>query len=293
MSGSLLDPEFLKKLEYLELIARRLVFGRQQAQRLSVLKGASIEFRDYREYTPGDDPRTVDWLVYARLGELVVKLFQQEQDLELWLLLDRSASMRFGDPDKFTYARKLAAALAYIGMSNMDSSCVMPFSAGLAAAPNRLRGRGRVFELLRTLDALDPQGRTDLPVVAREFVARVRRPGLVVLISDFYGLQGARLAIDQIRFHRHQLFIIQVAAPWEIDPDIRGDLRLIDAESGEHADVVVTDGLLRRYKAEFARLGEELRTACMKYGIGYAFARSDIPFNDFLRRVLERGGLVA
>src|SRR5262245_49151274 len=119
MAQALFDNDFLKKLEYLELIARRQVFGRLQAVRPSAKKGASIEFRDFREYTQGDDPRTVDWSVYARLGTLVIKLFRQEEELDLWILLDASASMRFGEPDKFDHARRVAAALAYIGMANM------------------------------------------------------------------------------------------------------------------------------------------------------------------------------
>src|SRR5690606_38805177 len=133
--------QLLKTLEYLELIARRLVFGRQQAQRISVRKGASVEFKDFREYSPGDDPRTVDWSIYARVGELVVKLFRQEQELDLWVLLDRSASMAFGEPSKFDLGRQLAAALAYSGMCNMDSASVTPFDEVLTVGRNRLRGR--------------------------------------------------------------------------------------------------------------------------------------------------------
>ena len=143
MSELLFDKDFLHKLEYLDLIARRLVFGRQQARRQSVKKGASIEFKDFREYTPGDDPRTVDWSVYARLGELVIKLFRQEEELDLWVLLDTSGSMDFGEPNKFVHARRLAAALAYIGMGNMDSASVTPFHAEIQGGRERLRGRGR------------------------------------------------------------------------------------------------------------------------------------------------------
>jgi len=292
MPDPLFDKDFLRKLEYLELIARRLVFGRQQALRASVKKGASIEFKDFREYTPGDDPRTVDWSVFARLDALVVKLFRQEEELDLWVLLDSSKSMRFGAPDKFDYARRLAAALAYIGMSNMDSAGVTPFADELRAGRERLRGRGRIFHLLDFLTNLPADGRTDLKTAARAFVSRVRRPGLIVLISDFYGLESAQRAIDQLRFFKHQIFVIQVAAPWELDPPIRGELRLVDSESADHSDLTVTDGLLRRYKQAFERLGDDLKRYSMSYSIGYALARTDIPFDDFLVRVLQRGGLV-
>lgn len=293
MASDLFDKDFLKKLEYLELIARRLVLSRREALRLSVRKGASIEFKDFREYSPGDDPRTVDWSVYGRLGELVVKLYRQEQELNLWLLLDCSGSMRFGEPDKFDYARRLAAALAYIGMADMDSASVLPYGEGLQPGRQRLRGRGQVFGLLDYLSDLPAGGRTDLSTAVREFVARVRRPGLVTVISDFYGLQECRKAIDVLRFHKHQVYIIQVACPWEFAPSIRGEFRLVDTESSEFADVVVSDAMLRRYTAAFTGFSEELRSYCMRYGIGCSLARTETPFDEFLTSVLKRGGLVA
>ncbi|MBI5862942.1 MAG: DUF58 domain-containing protein [Planctomycetes bacterium] len=293
MAEPLFDNEFLKKLEYLELIARRLVFGRQQAARQSIRKGASVEFKDFREYSPGDDPRTVDWSVYARLGTLVIKLFRQEQELDLWILLDGSGSMAFGEPAKFDHARRIAAALAYIGMADMDSASVMPFGDSLRPARQRLRGRGRIFELLEYLERLTAEGRTDLETTVKSFVARVRRPGLVVVLSDFYGLQSAQRAIDQLRFFKHELFVIQVASPWEFDPPIRGELRLIDVESTAHDDLTITDGMLRRYKQAFQRLGADLRSYGMKYSIGHALARTDEAFDDFIVALLQHGGLVA
>ena len=293
MAEELFDKEFLKKLEYLDLIARRLVFGRQQALRPSVKKGASIEFKDYREYTPGDDPRTVDWSIYARLNELVIKLFRQEEELDLWVLLDRSGSMDFGTPNKFDHARRLAAALAYIGMSNMDSAGVVPINAELGDGRTHLRGRGRIFELLDFLTAMTAGGRTDLATVAHTFVSRVRRPSLVVIVSDFYGLSQAQRAIDRLRFFRHELYIIQVASPWELDPPIRGELRLVDSESAAHQDLTITDGLLRRYKRAFEAFATDLRRYAMRHSIGYSLARTDTPFEEFLLQVLQRGGLVA
>ena len=286
------DKEFLKKLEYLELIARRLVFGRRQALRASVKKGASIEFREFREYTPGDDPRMVDWFVYARLGELVVKLFRQEEELDLWVLLDASGSMDFGEPNKFDYARRLAAALAYIGMANMDSASVVPYANELRPGRDRLRGRGGIFGLLEFLSALGAKGRTELAAAARSHVSRVRRPGLIVIISDFYGLERARPALDQLRFFKHQIFVIQVAAPWELDPPLRGEWRLIDSERGDLQDLTVTDSMLRRYREAFEGQAEELRRYAMQYSIGYARACTDTTFDQFMLQVLQRGGLV-
>ncbi len=293
MGGELFDKEFLKKLEYLNLVARRLVFGRQQAQRQSVRKGASIEFKDFREYSPGDDPRTVDWAAYARLGELFIKLFRQEQELDLWVLLDSSASMDFGEPNKFDHARRIAAALAYIGMCNMDSASVVPFTSGLSPGRTRLRGRSHIFGLLDFLTEHPAGGTTDLRTAARHHVSRVRRPGLVVIVSDFYGLEHAQAAIDQLRFFKHQIYVIQVTAPWEIDPPIRGELRLVDCESSEHDDLTVTDGMLRRYRHAFEGFSADLRRYSLAHSIGYAMARTDTAFDEFMLGILERGGLVA
>lgn len=291
MSDELFDKDFLKKLEYLDLVARRLVFGRQQALRTSVKKGASIEFKDFREYSPGDDPRTIDWSVYARLGELYVKLFRQEEELDLWILLDTSASMDFGEPNKFDHARRLAAALAYIGLANMDSASVVPFAQELGRGREKLRGRSRIFQLLDFLTQLPAQGETDFELATKKFVTRVRKPGLVVIISDFYGLRKAQSAIDQLRFYKHQLYVIQIASPWELDPPIRGEFRLVDTETSEHEDLTVTDSMLRRYKQAFTDFSAQLRSYSMKYSIGYSLADTETAFDDFVVKVLQRGGL--
>lgn len=291
MSDELFDKDFLKKLEYLDLVARRLVFGRQQAMRTSVKKGASIEFKDFREYSPGDDPRTIDWSVYARLGELYVKLFRQEEELDLWILLDTSASMDFGEPNKFDHARRLAAALAYIGLANMDSASVVPFAQELGRGREKLRGRSRIFQLLDFLTQLPAQGETDFELATRKFVTRIRKPGLVVIISDFYGLMKAQSAIDQLRFFKHQLYVIQIASPWELDPPIRGEFRLVDTETSEHEDLTVTDSMLRRYKQAFTDFSAQLRSYSMKYSIGYSLADTETAFDDFVVKVLQRGGL--
>ncbi|MEX2288055.1 MAG: DUF58 domain-containing protein [Planctomycetaceae bacterium] len=293
MTEPLFDRDFLKKLEYLNLIAKRLVFGRQQALRQSVKKGASIEFKDFRDYVHGDEPRTIDWAVYARLDQLVIKLYRQEQDLDLWVLLDASGSMDFGEPNKFDFARRVAAALAYIGMCNMDSAGVLPFSTELSDGRGGLRGKGRIFPLLEFLTNLHRQDQTDFARTARGFVARVRRPGLVVIISDFYGLQNAQRGIDQLRFFKHQIYIVQVASPWEVAPDIRGELRLVDSESAEHCDLVVSASLLRRYQKKFQEFRDDTRRYCMRYSLGYSLATTETPFDEFILAMLQRGGLVA
>lgn len=293
MSEELFGPDFLGRLEYLELIARRLVFGRRQALRQSARKGASIEFEDFRQYTPGDDLRIVDWPLYGRTDEMYVKIFRREEDLDLWILLDCSGSMKFGKPCKFDHARRIAAALAYIGMANMDSASVVPFADGLRPGRERQRSRGRIFGLLEYLTALEAGGVTDLETSVQAFLSRVRRPSLVVVISDFYGLEQSRAALDRLRFFKHQMHVIQLVSPWELDPPLRGDMRLVDVENQAHREITITDSMLRRYREAFQAMGEELRRYSMRYSIGYALAPSDQAFDAFIRDRLERGGLLA
>jgi len=291
--SSLFDADFLTKLETLNLIARQLVRGRRSALRPSIKKGASIEFKDFREYSPGDDPRTVDWLAYARLGELFVKLYRQEEELDLWVLLDRSASMDFGEPNKFAHARRIAAALAYIGMSNMDSASVVPFDEGLAQGLPRMRGKGQVLRLMDYLENLKTAPATDFEKTAQMFMSRVRRPGIVVIISDFYGLQRARAGLDRLRFMKHQMHIVQVVSPWERDPPLRGELKLIDAETGAQQNLTITDSMLKKYKAAYEGLSTDLKAYSMKYAIGFDQAKTEVPFDEFVRGVLQHGRLLA
>jgi uncharacterized protein (DUF58 family) len=304
---ALFDTDFLQKLECLNLIARRLVFSRRQALRASVKKGASIEFKDFREYSPGDDPRSVDWMAYARLGELFIKLFRQEDELDLYLLLDCSGSMAFGEPSKFDHARRIAAALAYIGLANMDSAGIIPFADDLGgslgpratsaaerrATLERLRGKAQIFRTLHFLENLQPGSTTDFPRSIQKFISRVRRPGMIIILSDFYGLERCRPALDRLRFLKHQIHIFQLVSPWERNPPIRGELRLVDVESRSHQDLTITDSMLRRYKDAFAQFSSDLRTYSMKHAIGYEQAHTDQPFDLFLRKLLERGRLLA
>jgi uncharacterized protein (DUF58 family) len=292
-ASTLFAPDFLQKLETLNLIASQLVRGRRAAMRPSIKKGASIEFKDFREYSPGDDPRTVDWMAYARLGELFIKLFRQEEELDLWVLLDRSASMDFGEPNKFAHARRIAAALAYIGMSNMDSASVVPFDDGLSQGLVRLRGKGPVLRVMDYLENLTTAPATDFEKTAQMFMSRVRRPGIVVIISDFYGLQRARAGLDRLRFMKHQMHVVQIVSPWERDPPLRGELKLVDAETGAQQNLTITDSMLKKYKAAYEGLSTDLRAYSMKYAIGFDQAHTDVAFDQFVRQVLQHGRLLA
>src|SRR5438132_6434295 len=176
---ALFDSDFLKKLEYLSLISKRVFRGSLMAQRRTMQLGTGIEFADHREYTPGDDFRYIDWNLFARLDELLLKRFQEEEDLHVYFLLDASRSMAFGDPPKFDFARQVAAALAYIALADLDRIAVVAFADDIVADFPLTRGKGRILALLKFLEDLRAQGTdTDLPRVVSGFAHRSHRHGL-------------------------------------------------------------------------------------------------------------------
>ncbi len=188
---ALFDSDFLKKLEYLSLVSRRVFRGQLLAQRRTMQLGGGIEFADHREYYPGDDFRYLDWNVFARHGELLLKRFQEEEDLHVYLLLDCSRSMAFGDPVKFDYARQVAAALGYIALADLDRVAVVAYAGDIVADLPLTRGKGRILSLLKFLEGLQTQGTaTDLARVVKNFVHRGQRRGLAIVLSDLFDPSG-------------------------------------------------------------------------------------------------------
>lgn len=295
------DAEFLRRLEVLNVVARRVMQGSLKAERRSARRGVSAEFIDHRPYVVGDDLRHLDWHLFGRLEELFLKLYREEENLHLTLLVDSSASMAHRPQgvsaglSKRTYALQVAAALAYLGLSNMDRVNLVPFSDQLGEARWRIKGRGQahsLFELLREVDR-QPGGETDFRSVAKAFVARERRRGVVVVLSDFYDREGYGPALKMLRQRKHEVFAIQVVDPSERDPAVRGDLRLVDAETGAARQVVVTDTLRARYREAFEALLRGVERFCVKSEFGYVEAGTEVPFDALVLTILRRGGLVA
>src|SRR3954471_10028453 len=198
----LFDSDFLKKLEYLSLVSKRVFRGSILAQRRTMQLGGGIEFADHREYTPGDDFRYLDWNLYARHDELMLKRFQEEEDLHVYFLLDCSRSMAFGQPAKFDLARQVTAALAYIALADLDRVAVVAYANDIVADFPLMRGKARILSLLKFLEELKPQGvSTDLSRVATGFVHRTQRRGLAIVVSDLYDPAGYERGLDLLR-HR-------------------------------------------------------------------------------------------
>lgn len=291
----LFDDNFLETLAYLNIIARKILSGQMKAERRSRQKGVSVEFADHRPYAPGDDFRFIDWSVYFRTDHLFLKLFEEEEDLHIYLLLDCSASMGFGDPDKFIYARRLAAAIGYLGLASMDRVHVIPFVNNVpatAAETLRIRGKGKVFQLLHFLERQAHGGVTDLQTALQRFSNSKRKRGMAILISDLYDKDGVVPGLNALRYQKFDPYVIHLVSPQEAAPELRGDLRLIDGETGRVRDVTVTEGLLKKYRVAFADHGSRVEKFCRSRAIGYARCVTSTPFQDTVVHMLRRGKLL-
>ncbi|HEX4836734.1 MAG TPA: DUF58 domain-containing protein [bacterium] len=288
----LLDPGFLQKLEMLSLVSRRRVRGDQRGERRSTLRGRGIEFADYRAYEPGDDYRYIDWNIASRLDRLFVKLFSEEEDLDVLLLLDASASMAAGTPSKLALAKSLAAAIGYIGLVNLDRIGVTAFTSGPGPRLGRLRGRARAFDLFRFLGGLHPSGQTDLARALRHVLAEARRRGLLVVMSDFLDPHTYEEALLLARHHRFQTFLIHILAEEELAPRLGGDLRLVDVETRRAVEVTADAEMLRAYADARDAFFRHIERFCFRHGIEYLRTVSSVAPETLVLHYLRQAGLL-
>jgi uncharacterized protein (DUF58 family) len=288
----LFDEAFLRRLEQLELASRRLTAGRMKGERRSTKRGQSVEFADYRNYTHGDDLRQLDWNVYARLEKLFIKLFVEEEDVTVHVLVDASASMNFGDPNKLDFARRAAAALAYLGLAHLDRVSVAFLGDGHASSLRPLRGKGRVFEVFRFLSEPRAERLTGLATAAREYAGRLRGSGPLLLISDLMD-PGYLDALRDLAGTRCQLSVLHVLAPEELDPDVPPDARLVDSETSQGIEVTGDDDLVDRYRTRLAEWQAEITAFVTRRGGSYVTVPSDLDLADLLFDVLRRRRITA
>jgi len=287
----LFPNDFLTRLEYLSIISKRVFRGSLLAQRRTKQMGSGIEFSDHREYAAGDDFRYLDWNVYARHGDLLLKRFQEEQDLHVYILLDCSRSMGYGDPPKFTLARHLTAALAYIALADLDRVAVLAFADGILKEFPLTRGKARILPLMKFLEGLEVAGEdTNLVRAAQGLLQRGRRTGLVVVISDLFDEHGFQNGLDQMRFRRFDGHVLQLYDPREADPMILGDVELVDVETNSLRKVTVTEKNVRVYKQLFAEHQSAVRDYCRGYGLGCTQTLSTVRFDDLILKMMREAG---
>ena len=287
--SDLLGPAFLRELEALR---RRLdVRARSGAagERASSRRGSSAEFADHRAYSPGDDPRRIDWAVYARTGEPFLKLYRAEEDAIVRLLVDGSASMRFGDPQKIDVARRVAAAVGYLALARLERAQVIAFAEGRTRAHPSLRGRSALPALLATLGAAEAGGKGDLAQAIDDVLRRSARPGLLVILSDFFDGGAVLSALSRARAAGHDVALVHVVAVEEESPTLEGDLALVDAETGAEVEVTVDANALEAYVRRYLGLCEELAAHAKKHGATYVRVRNDDALEAAVRRLVARG----
>lgn len=298
----LFDEAFQRKLEYLAIVARRVYAGRMRAERRSKKTGAGIEFADHREYVPGDDFRYLDWNVYQRTGRLLVRLFEEEEDLAVYVLLDASASMGMtptdaSTPSKLRFGKQLAAGLGYVALAGLDRVSVLALrqSDEGRRVEDRLaptRGKNRVFRIFEMLRGVRAEGRTNLVSSLRAFAAQNKRRGVAILISDLYDPSGFEDAINQLRFAKFETYVLHVIDPNEAHPPLHGDVRIVDRETGESRDVTVTPKLLTKLAAAHEAYRHRIETFCGEKQVAYHALTTDTPFDEAILQVLRGGGLV-
>jgi uncharacterized protein (DUF58 family) len=282
--NDLLSPDFLRELEALR---RRLVVraaSGSSGERRSRRRGSSAEFEDHRPYSPGDDPRRIDWAAFARTGEPVVKLFRAEEDAVVRLLVDASASMKFGEPTKFEAARRFAAALGYMALAGAERAQLFGLREGRLEARPSSRGRGGMGRLLRELGALEAAGTGGLASAIDQTLRHAPRPGLLVVVSDFFDPGPVTASLARARAAGHALGLVQVAAAEEISPSLEGDLLLVDAETDHAVELSADADALNAYLRRFEGLSASLDAFARRHGATYVRMRSDEATLEPLRR---------
>ena len=291
----LLEPDFLRRLEQWSLAVRRSYSGQFGGERRSTRHGHSVEFADFRHYVPGDDVRFVDWNLYARLERLFLKLFLHEQELNVHVLLDLSESMTFGTPPKQLLARKLAAAMGFLALAHQDGISVTvgtPEGAERARRFPLCRGRSSINRLMRFLQDAPAGGALSINDFVRQNLIRIRGPGMIILITDFFDPAGFESPLSAIISGRHEAIVLHILDQEEWEPKLRGDLRLVDSEDDSAAEVSITSAVLKRYRRRVEDWTRDIGLFCRRRGLTYLRVLGDVTPEDVILKTLRRmGGL--
>lgn len=293
----LFDEKTRRKLEQLMLTAARVRAGAIKGERRSIKRGTSIEFADYRNYTPGDDLRRLDWNIYARLDRPLTKLYEDEEDLAVHLILDTSASMDWGgeaDPEqhKFDYARRLIAGLGYVSLTTSDRLVIAALSGSRIEQFGPARGRSYGVRLLNFINDLKPRGMVDLNTTLQDYALRTTRPGLVLLVSDMFSPSGYVEGVKMLLSKGNEVGIIHVLSPDEIEPPLAGDLRLVDVETGAAQEVTIDGGMRQLYVERVQAWREGIRAECVRRGIHYMPIETSYAWEKVILYDLRRLGVV-
>jgi uncharacterized protein (DUF58 family) len=270
----LLAPDFMARLDSLDVLSRKILQGKLQGERRSKRRGQSVEFADHRPYVVGDDLRFVDWNIYGRLEQLFLKLFLEEQDLTIHLAIDVSASLGLGEPAKELFVKKLTAALGYVSLVNNNRVTISSFSEGLKGQLANMRGRNYLSAMAEFLLSADCEGPSHFDSTCRQLAAGRIGSGIMIVLSDFLLKEGFDSGLRRLIGRQYDLYVIQVLSPQELSPELSGDLKLVDIEDADAAEITMSGALLKYYKRNLAAYCNELKEFCSRRGAVYVLANS-------------------
>lgn len=294
METALLNADLLRRLEQLQLAARRWSKSSLRGERRSRTRGHSIEFADYRSYVAGDDFRRLDWSLYGRLDRLFLRLYEEERELPVTVFLDASESMAFGEPSKFLFARQVAAAVCYVALCRLDRAAVRVFperqeNRRLKLPLRSARGRQSSLRLLENLSALSAGGLSDFNEDLKRGALESVPGGAAVVLSDFLCHTGYEAGIKALMSRGCQVTAVQVLSPEEIHPSLFGDLKFVDAETGAAQEVTFGKYRLIRYQASANAYIGRLAGFCRRRGVGFWSVSSASSLEDLLLKQLREG----
>ncbi len=291
-SEPLIESSLLKKLDRLAILTRRAMLGDIQGERRSPRRGSSVEFADFRPYTVGDDIRQIDWNLYARMERIFLKLFVAEEELNVHLIVDTSASMDWGTPNKLRYAKQIAAAFGYIALANLDRVSVTAFAADAGAAQMPIvRGKRGAVPLFSFLQQLPAGQGGDLAKSCHRYIQTARTPGPLLLCSDLLDA-GWKDALSALSSRRFEITVMHILAPQELEPELDGDFRLTDVEGGPAVEISADLDLLRRYRENLANWRAEIESFCNGRGLNYLPVDTVVPIEEFVLGRMRRRGVL-
>lgn len=288
----LLDPKFLKQITRLHIRSENVFRGKFKGERRSLNRGASVEFADYRTYELGDDLRYIDWNVYARLDRLFLKLFNAEEDLPVFILIDNSTSMDFGHPTKLECAKRIAAALSYISLISFDRVSVYTFSDQLKPIVSLMYGKAQFPKVSQAIEGIAGSGETHLTACLQRFVTETKGAGVGIIISDFWDIDGYETGVKQLLARNLDLTLIHLLSDEEMHPQLSGELQLADAETGQSKEITVNEGAIAGYSERLNAFCENLRRHCLNRGVTYIRMNHQTPIEQFVLRDLRRSGFI-
>ena len=282
----LFDGDFLRQLERLAILSRQAISGRMQGERRSTKRGQSVEFADFRPYTLGDDFRRIDWNAYARLERFFIKLFIEEEDTLVHLLLDSSASMNWGTPNKHDYSIRAAGALGYIALASLDRVTAISLNAESGKNNHEQyfsphRGKNQAHALFTFLQNLQPKGTGNLHKQVKRYRARKPDPGPLILFSDLMD-DSWKDALHTLASGKFEVTVLHVLSPDEVNPEFTGELKLVDIESQADVEITADYDLIAHYKENLVAWQSEIKQFCNSRGIHYVPIQTTLDLQELL-----------